>query len=353
MDFSIAKRAPTSLTLVVPCYNEASCLGNTVEVLLATIKALRDSGRVTGDCRICLIDDGSTDNTWQIISALSRSEKECCGIRLTRNFGHQNALLAGLLSAPGDVLVSLDADLQDDPAVIGEMLDAYGNGADIVCGVRNDRSSDGFLKRFSARAFYKLTRLLGVPGTADHADFRLMSRSAIESLREYPEVNLFLRALVPQLGYRQAVVYYSRKQRVAGRSKYSLARMMSLGLTGITSFSAAPLRLIALTGFMICIASLVVAGWALWVRLTSDAAVPGWASSVIPMYLLGGIQLLSIGVVGEYVAKLYLEAKARPRYLLREILGLPQASYSGRDQDGHQANADQWFQHGHQRHIRQ
>lgn len=351
MDISLNSRAAPSVTLIVPCYNEAAGLVQTADVLLDVIAELRSTGRANQDSCLCLVDDGSTDGTWQIITRLSRSAKNCCGIRLTRNFGHQNALLAGLLSAPGDVLISLDADLQDDPAAIKDMVDSYRNGSDIVCGVRDDRSSDNWPKRLTARAYYKLLSLLAVPIVEDHADFRLMSRRAIEGLRDFPEVNLFLRAMIPQLGFQQTLVHYKRQPRLAGKTKYSFGKMMSLGLNGITSFTAVPLRFIALMGLFISFGSLAIAGWALWMRLFTDAAIPGWASSVVPMYLLGGIQILSIGVVGEYVAKLYLEAKARPRFLLRDSLGVQHVSESHGDNTANQAAADQRLQHGQERQI--
>jgi len=245
----------------------------------------------------------------------------CCGLRLTRNFGHQNALLAGLLSAPGEILISLDADLQDDPSVIPEMLELYRGGADIVFAVREDRSVDGFWKLAPAKTFYKLLDALGAGIVEDHADYRLMSRRVVESLRGYREANLFLRGLVPQLGYTQAIVKYTRQRRYAGESKYSLWRMLSLALSGVTSMSTKPLRLIGLVGLIVFVGSLAVSAWALWTKLFTDATIPGWTSTVVPMYFLGGVQLLSIAVLGEYVSKIYIETKARPRFLVRETSG--------------------------------
>lgn len=352
MDISVTDRETPGLTIVVPCFNEALVLRQTIERLLSVIVELTESQRIAGESRICMVDDGSTDGTWDLICDLCQSERECCGIRLTRNFGHQHALLAGLLSAPGDILVSIDADLQDDPSVIMQMVDAYRGGADIVFGVRDDRSSDTILKRTTARAYYKLLKLLGVPVIEDHADFRLLSRRAVEALRDYPEVNLFLRALVHQLGFQQSVVYYKRAERAAGQSKYSIRKMLGLGLNGVTSFSAAPLRLLALTGLLISAGSVAVTLWALWIRLFTDLAVPGWASSVVPMYLFGGLQLLAIGIVGEYVAKLYLEAKARPRFMLWETRGFSDESRDAEQYDHHEQRTSQGLGHAHKRDIR-
>lgn len=314
---------PPKLTLVVPCYNEEAGLRDAATHLVQVITGLRNLGLVDNKCRLCMVDDGSTDSTWAIIRELSESEPMCCGLRLTRNFGHQNALLAGLLSSPGDVLVSLDADLQDDPSVIGDMLEAHRGGADIVFAVREDRSVDSFWKRVPAKAFYKLLDALGAAVVEDHADYRLMSRTVVENLRGHREVNLFLRGLVPQLGYTQAIVKYTRQRRTAGKSNYSLGKMLGLALNGVTSMSARPLRLIALVGLIIFVGSLSFSAWALWTKLLTGNAIPGWASTVVPMYFLGGVQLLSIAVVGEYISKIYTETKARPRFLLRETLGMP------------------------------
>jgi len=319
---AIKTNNPPNLTLVVPCYNEENGLLTTATTLLDVLSTLQASGQVNDDSRLCMVDDGSADNTWEVIQSLAGSDERCCGLRLSRNFGHQNALLAGLLSCPGDALISMDADLQDDPTIIGQMLDAHRDGAEIVFAARDDRTVDSFWKKAPAKLYYKLMAMMGATIIEDHADYRLMGRRSIESLREHREVNLCLRALVPQLGYSQAVVKYKRQPRVAGETKYTLGKLVALALNGITASSVVPLRLIALVGFIVFLGSVVIATWALWIRLFTDSAVPGWASSVVPMYLLGGIQLLSIAVVGEYVAKLYMEAKSRPKFLLRETLGM-------------------------------
>jgi len=275
--------------------------------------------KVAGGSNIWLIDDGSKDSTWSIIEALAARSELFVGVKLSRNRGHQNALLAGLLSADGDAVVSIDADLQDDLTVIEKMVDAYQEGYEVVYGVRKARDTDTMFKRWTALRYYGLLRTLGVDVIPNHADFRLMGRKAIAALGEYPEVNLFLRGIIPQLGYRSTSLYYDRAGRVAGESKYPLRRMIRLALDGITSFSAVPLRLIAGLGGIVCLFSLVMVLWVLSVRLFTDRALPGWASTTVPIYLLGGVQLLCIGILGEYVAKIYAETKGRPRFLIEKV----------------------------------
>ena len=243
------------------------------------------------------------------------------GVKLSRNRGHQNALLAGLLSADGDAVVSIDADLQDDVAVIEQMVDEYRRGIDIVFGVRKRRDTDTFFKRATARAFYGLMGWLGAGSVSDHADFRLMSRRAIEALGQFREVNLFLRGIVPLLGFRTAVVEYDRGERFAGESKYPLKKMLAFALEGVTSFSVVPLRLITLIGFSVFALTVAMTLWVLWVRVFTDEAVPGWASTVLPLYFVGGVQILCLGVIGEYLGKIYAEVKARPRYFIDQFSG--------------------------------
>jgi glycosyltransferase involved in cell wall biosynthesis len=245
------------------------------------------------------------------------------GLRLSRNVGHQHALLAGLSIAPGDALISLDADLQDDLAVIPQMLDHYQAGNDIVYGVRGQRPTDTALKRMTATAFYRLMRRLGVDVINNHADYRLMSRRAVEILRQYDEVNLFLRGIVRLIGLRSAQVFYDRGERAAGSTKYSLSRMSALALDGITSFSAVPLRVISILGLLTSLFALAVSIWVLVVALTKPSAVPGWASTVLPITFIGGVQILSIGVLGEYIGKIYMETKRRPRFIVDRSVGLP------------------------------
>lgn len=312
-----------TLGIVVPCFNEEAVLAETCRRLSAVLARLQADGKASPASRIYFVDDGSRDRTWPLIEGLVGSGAPAAGIRLSRNRGHQNALLAGLLAAPGDALVSIDADLQDDVEKIEEMVDRHAEGCDVVFGVRRRRDSDSAFKRVTARAFYRLIELMGVETVRDHADYRLMSRRAIEGLRGYGEVNLYLRGIVPLLGFRRASVEYARGERVAGESKYPLRKMLGLAVEAITSFSVVPLRMVTALGLVVSLGSLVVIGWALWTALIADRAVPGWTSTVLPIYFLGGVQMLSLGVIGEYVGKLYLESKARPRYLVEEAIGFP------------------------------
>ncbi|HXR51986.1 MAG TPA: glycosyltransferase family 2 protein, partial [Steroidobacteraceae bacterium] len=297
------------LSVVIPCYNEEAALADSVREVRQALDSLEARGKIARGSQIWLIDDGSRDGTWPLIESLSAADPQVVGMKLSRNRGHQHALLAGLLSADGDAVISMDADLQDDLGVLEEMVDAWRAGSEIVYGVRRSRTEDTLFKRWTARRYYGLLRVLGVDIVPDHAEFRLMGRKALEALAEYPEANLFLRGLIPQLGFRSAQVLYDRRLRLAGETKYPLRRMVGLGIDGITSFSAVPLRLIAATGAVLFVLSTVVALWVLAVRIFTDRAVPGWASITLPIYALGGVQLLSLGVVGEYVAKIYLEVK--------------------------------------------
>lgn len=306
------------LSVVVPCYNEEAVLPETSRRLLALLADLVARGRVSAGSRVVFVDDGSRDRTWPLIEALARDHECIEGLKLSRNRGHQTALIAGLLAVDGDAAISIDADLQDDLGAIEQMIDAYQAGAEVVYGVRRRRDKDTLFKRFSAEGYYWLLARLGVEIVFNHADYRLLGRRALEGLKEYGEANLFLRGIVPQLGYQSAIVHYDRAERFAGESKYPLHKMLAFAWQGITSFSAAPLRAITGIGLMISIGSFVVALWALWVRLFSDSAVPGWASTVVPMYFLGGVQLLCTGVIGEYLAKIYLETKRRPRFLIEQ-----------------------------------
>ena len=311
---------PPKLVIVVPCYNEAEVLPETFQRLRAFLDRVSAIGKVGPGSQVILVDDGSRDATWDLIREFNRADPRFHGIKLSANRGHQTALLAGLFSAEGDAVASIDADLQDDISAIERMLDAYGKGCDVVYGVRRTRDRDTLFKRSTAEWYYRLLSVLAVKVVHNHADFRLLSRRALDALKAYPEVNLFLRGIVPLIGFRSETVFYERAERFAGESKYPLMKMLALAFDGITSFTAVPLRFIALIGIFVSLLSGGMIVWVLWVRLFTHAAIPGWASSVIPMYLLGGIQLLSIGVLGEYVAKLYLEAKRRPRYFIEESL---------------------------------
>ncbi|WP_338769577.1 glycosyltransferase family 2 protein [Massilia sp. METH4] len=309
------------VSLVLPCFNEQEVLPETTRRLVALLARLEAEGGAAPGSAIYYVDDGSTNCTWRLIADYAAAFPCVCGIKLSRNRGHQNALLCGLLTAPGGVLVSLDADLQDDLEAIPRMIEAYRAGSEIVCAVRRRRDADSFFKRTSAEAYYRLLSFLGVQVLFNHADFRLMSRRAIESLRGYEETHLFLRGLIPQLGYRTSVVEFERAPRFAGESKYPLRKMLSLAWQGVTSFTAYPLRLITGAGALVSLGSLLLAAWALGIRVFTDQAVPGWASAVIPMYLLGGVQLLSLGIIGEYLAKVYESTKKRPRFHVESVCG--------------------------------
>lgn len=306
------------LAIVVPCYNEEEVFPTTVARLLALLDGLQARGAVTPDSFLLFVDDGSRDRTWALIEEHTARDRRVHGLKLSRNCGHQNALLAGLALADADALVSIDADLQDDPEVITAMVAKYHEGCEVVYGVRNSRASDSAFKRVTARGYYRTMQLFGVEIVYDHADFRLLSKRVVAHLQEYAEVNMFLRAVIPLLGFRSDIVYYERAPRFAGISKYPLRKMLAFAITGVTSFSVAPLRFITLLGFLTFMFSFVMVFWVLYGKLMHGNVIPGWASSVIPIYFLGGAQLLSIGVLGEYVAKIYLESKRRPRYIVEK-----------------------------------
>jgi len=311
---------PPRLAVVVPCYNEEAVLPETSKRLLALLDRLIGNAQVQADSVICFVDDGSRDRTWSLIEGLVASGSRVRGVKLSRNRGHQQALLAGLFSMQADAIVTIDADLQDDIDAIEQMVVEFKQGAEIVYGVRRDRNSDTRFKRGTAGLYYQLLRRLGVEIVPHHADYRLMGRRAVDALREFSEVNLFLRGVIPLLGFPTARVYYDRVERFAGVSKYPLRRMVSLALDGVTSFSVTPLRIISALGLTICILSTGMVAWVLYGHFAMDTTVPGWASSVLPIYFLGGVQLLSIGVVGEYVAKIYLETKRRPRFFIERVI---------------------------------
>lgn len=309
-------KKPACLSIVIPCYNEEEVLPETIKQLSALLDEMEVEGLIKAGSHLCLVDDGSRDSTWQIIAESSRENTRVKGLKLARNRGHQNALLAGLENAEGDVLISIDSDLQDDIQVIRKMMLEYYEGNDVVYGVRKARETDTRFKRTTAEGYYWFLKKMGVDIIFNHADFRLMSRRAIEALKKYEEVNLFLRGIIPTIGFPSATVEYDRAERFAGESKYPLRKMLALAIDGVTSFSPVPLRFIAGLGLLIFVLSMVISAWALGVRIFTDTAIPGWASSVLPMYVLGGIQLLSLGVIGEYVAKIYGETKHRPRYVI-------------------------------------
>lgn len=303
------------LCIVVPCYNEEEVLGECSSRLLALLKRLTMAGAVGPGSHVLFVDDGSRDKTWSLIANLAATSSQIRGLRLSRNRGHQNAVLAGLLEAEGELLVSIDADLQDDVDAIEEMVARAKEGADVVYGVRTKRTTDSAFKRVTAEGFYRFMAMLGVETVFNHADFRLMSRRAVEAFREFGEVNLFLRGMMPMLGFHSAVVKYERTGRFAGQSKYPLRKMLSLAWEGVTSLSVRPLRLIISLGLLIAILSFAAGLWALGLRLSGHTEV-GWASIVVAVFFLAGIQLVAIGVIGEYVGKIYLETKRRPRYIV-------------------------------------
>jgi polyisoprenyl-phosphate glycosyltransferase len=310
---------PVVLSIVVPCFNEEAVLDITYGRLCTVRRRLVKEGKISPASEIVFVDDGSRDGTWRMIDAWVRAGEPVVGVKLSRNCGHQNALLAGMTSANGDAIVTIDADLQDDENAIERMIDAYRDGCEVVYGVRSGRESDAWFKRTSAHAFYRLMSALGVDTVFDHADYRLLSQKAVRHLAQFTEANLFLRGVVPLLGMRSDVVHYDRRPRAAGESKYPLAKMIEFALNGITAFSVRPLRLITVLGFVLCLCCLGLAGWAVAVRLLSAHAVPGWASTILPIYFLGGVQLFCVGVIGEYIGKLYVEAKRRPRYLIEKL----------------------------------
>ncbi len=307
-----------TIGIVVPCYNEQEVLPETVSRLATLLTRMTANGQVSPESAVWLVDDGSKDRTWSLIREAAEGDARFHGVKLSRNRGHQNALLAGLEVAKGDAIVTIDADLQDDITVIEKMVDLSAAGVDIVYGVRDSRATDTAMKRMTAELYYTLLARLGVEIVFNHADYRLMSRRSLDALSRYAEVNLFLRGIIPQLGFTTATVPYDRAERFAGESKYPLGKMLALAINGVTSFSVMPLRMIAALGLLICLGSVAMIAWVLFGSLVLHDVIPGWASSVVPIYFLGGVQLFSIGVIGEYVGKIYLETKRRPRFLIQE-----------------------------------
>ena len=313
------REAPV-LCVVVPCYNEASVLPLTAPVFADHVRALVEDGMVDPASHITFVDDGSRDATWEIICDLAAEDPSMFhGIALSRNRGHQNALLCGLMEVRTscDVTVSMDADGQDDPGAMAQMVIKYREGCDVVYGVRSNRDTDSAFKRGSARAFYRLMGAMGVESVYDHADYRLMSRRALDGLAQFGEVNLFLRGMVPLVGYKSGIVHYERHSRGAGTSHYPLSKMVALALNGITSLSVKPIRLITAMGVVVSLVGFVGVVWAL-VTAIQGHAIAGWTSTVAIICFMGGVQLLSLGVIGEYVGKIYLESKHRPRYIVGE-----------------------------------
>lgn len=312
------------LALIVPCKNEEPVLPGSAEVFRAKFESLIDQKMISPASRIYFVDDGSTDGTWDVIRRLADADDRFQGIKLSRNFGHQYAVYAGLMHARGDALISIDADLQDDINAIDDMVERYRAGDEVVYGVRADRGSDRKFKRWTASLHYWLSGRVGIRTVPNHADYRLLSRRAVSMLGQFRERNLYLRGVVPLLGLPSSEVYYDRTPRTAGESKYGLADMLGLSVDGLTSFSILPLRFISILGLVVSVVSMIFGVWALvaaWIAMTTS--LQAWAPTGIPFYLLGGLQILSIGVVGEYVGKTYLEVKARPTYLIEQTTSAP------------------------------
>lgn len=309
------------LYIVVPCYNEQEALPETAARLKDKLGTLISEGLISEGSRILFVDDGSRDATWELIEGLHREDRLFSGLKLSRNKGHQNALLAGLMAAreKADAVISMDADLQDDVDAVDLMLQKYVEGYHIVYGVRSDRTLDTAFKRLSAQGFYKLMAALGVDVVYNHADYRLMSREALEGLSRFREVNLFLRGIVPLIGYQSATVEYRRGERLKGESKYPFRKMLAFAFDGVTSFSVRPIRMITALGFLIFAMSAVFTAYAILVKLFGYT-VPGWSTLVASIWILGGLQLLALGVIGEYIGKIYFEVKSRPRYIVETLL---------------------------------
>ncbi len=310
---------PPSLAIVVPCYNEQEVLPETFVVLEAAMASMLKAGKVSDDSKVYFVDDGSKDQTWSMLEQKAQGDNWVVAIKLSCNKGHQNALYAGLCSTTEDLVVSIDADLQDGPENIEAMVDEYAKGFEVVYGVRSERKTDTFFKRFTAEGYYHLMRKMGVDLVFNHADFRLMSRKALEAFKEYPEANLFLRGIIREVGFSSSTVEYERQERFAGESKYPLRKMLSFAWEGVSSFSTVPLRAITVMGFAAGLLSLAMIVWVLGVRVFTDSAIPGWASILLPLLFIGSVQLMCLGVLGEYMAKIYAEVKRRPKYHLDKI----------------------------------
>lgn len=309
------------LYIVVPCYNEQEVLPETSKRLFDKMTALREQQKIDEKSRILFVNDGSKDATWHLIEELCAKSPLYAGVNLSRNRGHQNALLAGIATAVphADMIVSMDADLQDDINAMDEMIAAYQAGNDVVYGVRSSRQKDSFFKRNSAQLFYRLMKLLGAEIVYNHADYRLLSKRAAEALLSFDEVNLFLRGIVPMVGFRSTTVTYERGERFAGKSKYPLGKMVTFALEGITSLSVKPIRMITAGGLLVCVVSLVMLIKA-FVDYFSGNVEPGWTSVIISIWVLGGLQLFAIGIIGEYIGKTYMETKERPKFIIESVL---------------------------------
>lgn len=308
-----------TLYIVIPCYNEEKVLPITAPMFRDKINQLREQGMVSPESRVLFVDDGSKDNTWEIISRLAEEDSVYTGIRQSRNRGHQNAVLAGLMEAKDkcDITISIDCDGQDDINAMDSMVKAYMEGCEVVYGVRSERKTDTFFKRFTAEAFYKFINAMGAETVYNHADYRLLSSRVLQEFANFKEVNLFLRGMIPLVGFKSTSVYYERHERIAGESHYPLKKMIALAVDGITSLSTKPLRLISCLGIIISILSFIGVIWSVVMHFLGET-VTGWASAVSIICFIGGIQMISVGIIGEYIGKIYMEVKARPRYIISE-----------------------------------
>ncbi len=316
-------KKPTKAYIVLPCYNEEAVLYETCKQLLKVFDEMKRGGLISSTSRMVFVDDGSRDKTWEIITELTETHPEVKGIKLAHNVGHQNALFGGLMTVRGecDCAISIDADLQDDIYAIPEMIKKFRDeGCEIVYGVRNKRDTDTAFKRSTALGFYKLMKVMGVDMVYNHADYRLMGKKALEALSQFEERNLFLRGMVPLIGYKSDCVYYDRKERFAGESKYPLKKMLSFAFDGITSFSINPIRLISTIGVTACVIAVIMAIYAVIQKLTGHADA-GWSSLMCSIWFIGGLQLLGTGLIGEYIGKMYKEVKRRPRYIVDKFIG--------------------------------
>lgn len=311
----------TNLYIVVPCYNEEAVLPETSKRMLELMEKMNNDGLINSKSKIIFVDDGSKDKTWEIIDRLTHEHEQIGGVKLACNAGHQNALFGGMMTVKDDCdcIISIDADLQDDIYVIPDMVKKFNEGCDVVYGVRNKRDTDTFFKRSTALGFYKLMQTMGVKMVYNHADYRLMSKRAVDALAEFPERNLFLRGMVPLTGFKSDCVYYDRNERFAGESKYPLKKMLSFAVDGITSFSVSPIRMISTLGFVVCIFSVIMAIYAIYEKIVGNTDA-GWASLMLSIWFIGGVQLLSIGLIGEYIGKIYKEVKRRPRYIIEAYI---------------------------------
>ncbi len=307
------------LTIIVPCYNEEKVLPVTAPMFLDELTTLIEKGKISDDSRVMFVNDGSKDATWSIICQLAKQNPHFIGISQSRNRGHQNAVLAGLMEAKEmcDITISIDCDGQDDITAMEAMVDAYAEGNEVVYGVRSKRTTDTFFKRFTAEGFYKLLRWMGAEVVFNHADYRLISSRVLKEFASFGEVNIFLRGMIPLVGFKSTSVYYERNERLAGESHYPLSKMLALAFDGITSLSVKPMRMITTFGLFIALVSLIGIVWAIY-SFINGSTVGGWASNFCIVCLMGGLQLLCIGVIGEYIGKIYLETKRRPRYIISE-----------------------------------